>query len=109
MKTKKVYFTLLIFFLTSCSFINSEEGLYFQVQSYEAQTTSGDIVTGELWKSYIGEDPLIGEFIAFRTKSRGPYQGLVLIATSLIEFTKAIEVGGRPMHPLDQNLLDPLS
>ena len=109
MKTKKVYFTLLIFFLTSCSFINSEEGLYFQVQSYEAQTTSGDIVTGELWKSYIGEDPLIGEFIAFRTKSRGPYQGLVLIATSLIEFTKAIEVGGRPMDPLDQNVLDALS
>ena len=109
MKIKIIYFLLLLFLLNSCSFIGLEGGLYSEINSFEAKTTSGDIVAGDEWKNYIGNDSSIGDFIAFRTPSRGPYQGLVLIATSLNEFRKAIEVGGRPMDPGDQNVLDALT
>ena len=109
MKIKIIYFLLLTSLLSSCSVFGLGGGIYSEVNSFEAKTTSGEIVTGDDWKNYIGNDSSIGEFIAFRTPSRGPYQGLVLIATSLNEFTKALEVGGKPMDPSDQNVLDALS
>ena len=99
----------MVFLLSSCSIFGLGGGLYSEVNSFEAKTTNGDIVVGDEWKNYIGNDSSVGEFIAFRTPSRGPYQGLVLIATSLNEFTKALEVGGKPMDPNDQNVLDALT
>ena len=107
MRIKKAYFLLLIIFMTSCSSIGLGNSLYSDLKSFEAATTNGEIVTGSTWKDYIGKGYL-GDFVAFRTPSRGPYQGLVLIATSLEEIVKAIEVGGRPMNPQDENVIKAL-
>ena len=90
MKIKIIYFLLLTSLLSSCSVFGLGGGIYSEVNSFEAKTTSGEIVTGDDWKNYIGNDSSIGEFIAFRTPSRGPYQGLVLIATSLNEFANSL-------------------
>ena len=107
MGIKTAHCLLLIILLCSCSSLGIESGLYSDLKSFEATTTSGELVTGSTWKDYIGESS-VGEFVAFRTPSRGPYQGLVLIATSLDEITKAISVGGRPMNPDDKNVLEAL-
>ena len=107
MRIKTAYFLLLIMFLTSCASIELGNSLYSDLKSFEARTINGEVVTGSTWKDYIGESSL-GDFVAFRTPSRGPYQGLVLIATSLEEIIKAIDVGGRPMNPQDANVIKAL-
>ena len=107
MGIKTAYCLLLIILLSFCSPLGLGSGLFSELKSFEATTTNGEVVTGSTWKDYIGESS-VGEFVAFRTPSRGPYQGLVLIATSLDEITKAILVGGRPMSPDDENVLKAL-
>jgi len=107
MRIKTAYCLLLAILLSSCSFLGIGSSLYSDLKSFEATTTNGELVTGATWKDYIGESS-VGEFVAFRTPSRGPYQGLVLIATSLDEITKAILVSGRPMDPDDENVLKAL-
>ena len=107
MRIKTAYCLLLIILLSSCSSLGLGNSLYSDLKSLEATTTNGELVTGSTWKDYIGESS-VGEFVAFRTPSKGPYQGLVLIATSLDEITKAILVGGKPMNPDDGNVLKAL-
>ena len=107
MRIKTAYCLLLMILLSSCSSLGLGNSLYSDLKSFEATTTNGELVTGSTWKDYIGESS-VGEFVAFRTPSKGPYQGLVLIATSLDEITKAILVGGRPMNPDDGNVLKAL-
>jgi len=107
MRIKTAYCLLLIILLSSCSSLGLGNSLYSDLKSFEATTTNGELVTGSTWKDYIGESS-VGEFVAFRTPSKGPYQGLVLIATSLDEITKAILVGGKPMNPDDGNVLKTL-
>ena len=108
MKRKVFYFFLLILLLISYFIIEHQNSLYSQIKSNEATSTSGIVVTGELWENYIGNDPSVGDYIAFRTLSKGGFQGLVLIVTSLDEYVNAINLEGKIMDPYDGNALDAL-